>query len=257
MNRSLPGLLLGLSIGIAAGFSAARLASDTSAISDLIPAAPASAPKPERLAPESPGHYAIGFSVAEDAGLKGFNWSASEVDDFVSGMRDSLQKRPSLVPGKPAEYASLHQKVIDQIHPDRGASKKLPATLAPLLEAYRDGAYAHNLRIGADAFPEGVEAIHVRFTSAFIDQTGRPTGEISSDMVLRLESIDPGLRRTLERARVGGRITAVIPARFLGSSELIRSQVHPDESIVYTLLLDLPKAPADLPTTPPNPDPKA
>ncbi len=234
--RSAIFLFLGLGVGFYAGYLVTLgMNNDAAVTRETSPST-----EPTRVPPNSSGHYAIGYSVAEDAGLKGFNWSHSEVDDFVSGFRDSLRRERPLVPGKPSEYADLQQRVLDQMHPERGASKKLPATLAPLLDAYREGSYAHNLRIGSDPFPPEIDSIEVRFTSAFIDQTGRPTGEISSDMVLRLDSIDPGLRRTLERARIGGRITAVIPARFLGSSELIRSQVHPDESIVYTLLLDLP-----------------
>lgn len=190
--------------------------------------------------PKNPEHYVIGFTVAEEARLKHFNWSPSEIEDFVGGLRDSLRHERPRVTGGPAEYAHLQQKVIDRIQPERDSEKKLPATLGPLLEAYREGAYAQNLRAGTVPFPPHTDAIEVRFTSAFIDQNGRPSGEISSSMILRMGNLDSSFRRTLERAKIGGRITAVIPARFLGSGELIRSRIHPDESIVFTLLLDLP-----------------
>ncbi|MGF1530427.1 MAG: hypothetical protein ACFCU4_03600 [Puniceicoccaceae bacterium] len=184
--------------------------------------------------------YATGYQLALDSGLDSMRWSKTECESFVAGMHDKLADLPPRVPIATADFKDIHQIIATRFESSRTDASQIPSTIAPLIEAYRKGAYSQKVQPGTLPIPSNLRAISIDFTSAIVTEKDSLGHEMSAHTIVDMDNIDVDFRRVMNLAGLNGKVVAVIPARFIKENGLLLSGIHPDQSVVYRLKFSVP-----------------
>ena len=221
---------IGLSLGIFLGGSGEE-GSPASATGSPAQAASIIGP------PESAGHYAIGWNLARDSGLTNLQWSPESLRSLSAGIADAIADGAPRADINLAQYKDLRDQMVAGLPDSADASQELfgkqPASLQPLLDAYRAGSFLQISHPSGIQIAEEESTVLVHFGTSLIDEWGLkqvgPEGYVRID----LEATSPVLSRALRSVGVGGEIQVTVPVRFLFPGQTPLGHLHPDRNVLY------------------------